>query len=138
MSVADRLELTDLVARLGRWLDDPDDDDGLRAVYAENAVVHSPRGTAAGFDEVLVLARANNGGDERTHHLTSDVLVDLGIDGDGDRAAVSANLVNVFYRPGESPHRTVGIRYAFSAARTTDGWRFDGARVTPAWFSPQP
>ncbi|GLW05686.1 hypothetical protein Misp01_08160 [Microtetraspora sp. NBRC 13810] len=129
----DRLELAELVSRLSHLLDDPADDDGLRAVYAENAVVNSPRGTAEGIDAVIAFVRRGDGG-ERTHHFTTDVVVDL----DGDRAVVRASLIDVFYRPGETPHRTVGLRYVFGALRTARGWRFDRADITPVWFSPQP
>ncbi|MPZ80198.1 MAG: nuclear transport factor 2 family protein [Actinophytocola sp.] len=133
--IEDRLELTDLVVKLGRWLDDPREDDGLRTVFAKDAVVHAPRGMSTGFDEVLVSARTSSTVDGgRTQHLSTDVLVDVA----GDRADVSANLLNIFFRDGQPPHRQAGTRYDFTARRTEEGWRFDGARITPVWSDPVP
>ncbi|MEU4835570.1 nuclear transport factor 2 family protein [Streptosporangium sp. NPDC023615] len=133
--LTDRHALTDLVARLTRWLDDSCaapalDGEGLRAVYSEDATVRSPRGGARGVDAVLEYVRRTTSPGEHTQHFTTDVLVDL----DGDRADVTANLLVYLFRPGQAPHRTVGLRYAFTAARLPGGWRFTRAEITPAWF----
>ncbi|NED49888.1 nuclear transport factor 2 family protein, partial [Micromonospora aurantiaca] len=41
----DRQQLSALVSRLGRWLDDKDFGDG-RALFTEDAEVHTPGGVA--------------------------------------------------------------------------------------------
>lgn len=127
----DRAELTDLVTRLNRWLDDPDRWDlaEARAVYAEDAVVQSPRGGASGVVDIVDYIQRTGADGDRTQHFTTNVLVEV----DGEQASVSANLLVWFYRAGEAPHATVGLRYQFSAVRTVNGWRFDRAEITPLW-----
>lgn len=129
--MGDRADATDLVAKLGRWLDDPTRWNlaEARALYTEDAVVQSPRGGASGLVDIVDYLRRTSDEGDRTQHSASDVLVEL----DGDRAAVSANLLVWFYRPGAAPHATVGLRYAFDAVRTVDGWRFARAEVNPLW-----
>lgn len=64
--LVDRLEITDLVTRLGRWLDAKDyrggravyDEDEGRRIYAEDAVMRTSRGSADGFGERHRLAAA--------------------------------------------------------------------------------
>ncbi|GIG88549.1 nuclear transport factor 2 family protein [Plantactinospora endophytica] len=128
----DRAELTALVGRLGRWLDNGDDDETARRIYHRDAVVHSPRGTATGIAEIVAYVARTSDDAERTQHLATDVLVDL----DGDRADVTANLLVAFFPSGQtfpSALRLVGLRYAFGALRTAEGWRFTRADVTPLW-----
>lgn len=127
-ATTDRLALTELVARLDRALDTTDIAT-LRRIYTADAVVRSPRGGAEGIDAIVEYLTTSGDPDERTQHLATDVVVDL----DGDRAEVSANLVDVFFRPGAPPHLAVGLRYDFDARRTPDGWRFAAATVTPLW-----
>jgi hypothetical protein len=127
----DRAELTALVSRLGRWLDDGNDEDGL-GIYHPDAVVRSPRGTATGIDEIITYVARTSDEAERTQHLTTDVLVDL----DGDHAEVTANLLVAFF-PSQQTFppalRLVGLHYAFDALRGSQGWRFTRADITPLW-----
>ncbi|WP_031508540.1 nuclear transport factor 2 family protein [Streptomyces megasporus] len=126
----DRAEVTDLVARLTRCLDDPSPDGrDLRAVYTEDAVVHSPRGTVRGIDAIVERVRRADPGDEHAQHFDTDVLVDL----DGDRARVTANQLVYFFRPGKPPHRTAGLRHTLTAARTPAGWRIARNDITLLW-----
>ncbi|MET9633028.1 nuclear transport factor 2 family protein [Lentzea sp. NPDC006480] len=62
--------------------------------------------------------------------FTTDVVVNV----DGDQAAASANSVVRFFRDGEAPHRTSGLRLACAATRTPDGWRLSEARTTLLWM----
>ncbi|WP_307867942.1 nuclear transport factor 2 family protein [Umezawaea beigongshangensis] len=66
---------------------------------------------------------------ERTRHSNTDVLVDL----DGDSAEVSANQFVRFYRDGQPPHRSSGLRLAHTAVRTPAGWRCREAWIVLAW-----
>ncbi|MBG0569326.1 nuclear transport factor 2 family protein [Actinoplanes sp. NEAU-A11] len=70
---------------------------------------------------------------ERTQHLTTDILVDL----DGDRAELTANMLVTFFPPGSDQLapalRLVGLKSAFSALRTSEGWRLLRTDVTPLW-----
>jgi hypothetical protein len=123
--LADHIELTALVSRLGRWLDRAGDDAPER-ILAPDVSVRTPGGEATGLDRVVAQAQRNHAVDA-TQHVITDVLVDL----DGDRAGVSANLIVTFV-DGESL-RTLGERYRFDAARTDAGWRLARIEVDRVW-----
>lgn len=127
--VADRVEIAELFARLAHVLDEGLYDD-VHTVYTDDVVVHSPRGgELRGIDGVTGFLRRFQVVGEHTQHVHSDVLVTV----DGDRAAASANQLVYFYRDGEPPHRTSGLRLAYTAVRTPAGWRFDTARIMLLW-----
>ncbi|MGK8503422.1 nuclear transport factor 2 family protein [Nocardia asiatica] len=67
---------------------------------------------------------------KRAQHTITDPLVDI----DGDRAAASANSLVYFYREGQPPHQTSGLRLAGTVVRTPAGWRLREARITLAWM----
>ena len=119
----DRQAVTDLVSRLGLWLDGDTTLDQARAILDEAVTVATPGGTAQGIERVVLQARRNH--DVPTQHVITNVLVDL----DGDRAAAGANLIVNF------PDATLGERYAFAATRGDDGWRLTRIEVTPIWRS---
>ena len=106
----DRQAVTDLVSRLGLWLDGETTLDQARAILADDVAVSTPGGTATGLERVVAQARRNH--EVPTQHVITNVLVDL----DGDRATAGANLIVAF------PDSIQGERYAFAAARG-DGWR---------------
>ncbi|SHL30411.1 SnoaL-like domain-containing protein [Pseudonocardia thermophila] len=124
--LADRQAIAELVARFGRWLDgDPGD---IADFYALDAEVESPRARLRGRHAIAeFLART---GDERAHHLHTDLLIDL----DGDRAVVSANQLVNFFEPGVPPYRTSGLRVTYTVARTDDGWRIVRSRIELQWL----
>ena len=135
--LADRMEMADLVARIGYAQDDRDTGpEVLRGLYTEDVVVETVRGTLRGLDSVVThLARARTGAaDERTQHLNTDVRVDLA----GDRAEVTVQQLVHFFRPGAAPHRTAGVRCAYRAVRTDAGWRFARAEFAPLWIEGEP
>lgn len=123
--LADRLEITDLVSRLGRWLDHAGDDAPER-VLAPDVTVRTPGGEAAGIERVVAQAERNHAVDA-TQHVITNVLVDL----DGDRAEVAANLTVTFVDGNRL--RTLGERYRFGAVRKDAGWRLTRIEVEPVW-----
>ncbi|MCX4763544.1 nuclear transport factor 2 family protein [Streptomyces sp. NBC_01275] len=126
----DRAEIADLFARLANLLDECRHEDAA-TVYHHDIVVHSPRGGELhGLDEVTAFLKRSPVEGERTQHVHGDVLVDV----DGDRAKATANQLVYFYRDGEAPHRTSGLRTACTAVRTPAGWRFGDMRITLAWI----
>jgi hypothetical protein len=127
MELRDRDELTDLAARLGRWLDGKHFDDP-RAVFTEDAEVTTPGGTSRGADALAAQARRNHA--VPTQHFVTGPLVEI----DGDRAEIGADLLVVFAHEGGP--RVVGERYDLRAARTPDGWRIAGVRSTVVWELP--
>jgi hypothetical protein len=127
--VADRIEIADLFARCGRLLDEKRWDDA-GTVFTDDVSGHSPRGELRGLDALAGFMRQVDVAGEHTQHVTTDLLVDV----DGDRAAASANSLVYFYRDGQAPHRTSGLRLACTAVRTPAGWRFREWGTTLAWM----
>lgn len=128
-ALADRAAITDLVSRLGLWLDEKRFDDA-GSVLTDEISVTTPGGAAQGVAAVADQARRNHA-DHHTQHVISNVLVTL----DGDRAEARANLVVTF--AGDGVHapaqRTRGERYRFAAVRTPKGWRLSRIVVEPVW-----
>ncbi|WP_165978595.1 nuclear transport factor 2 family protein [Actinomadura darangshiensis] len=120
----DRAELSELISRLGRWLDDKSPDEG-RALFVEGAEAHTLGGVAKGVDAIVEQARKNH--KVPTQHFITDPLVDV----DGDRATVGANLLVVFANEGGP--RLLGERYELRAARTADGWRIARVQARSVW-----
>lgn len=124
----DRSEITELVSRLGIWLDEKRWDEA-RSILTEDATAETPGGKVAGVDLLAEQARRNHV--VPTHHVITNVLIDL----DGDRATVGANLIATFvHRPDTpGPHFQLGERYSFEAVRTPDGWRLSRVESRPIW-----
>ncbi|PJE95784.1 nuclear transport factor 2 family protein [Streptomyces carminius] len=130
---ADRAEIAELFARLANLLDEHRHEDAA-TVYHRDVTVRSPRGELHGLDEVTVHLRRSQVEGEHTQHMHGDVLVHV----DGDRAEATANQLVHFYRTGEAPHRTSGLRIAGTAVRTPAGWRFSDMRITLTWMREEP
>lgn len=129
--IADRLEIADLFARLGRLLDEARPDDA-HTVYSEDVEVRSPRGRELhGLEAVTTYLRASQVVRERTQHVHGDVLVDL--HADGRSATASANQLVFFHPDGEALVLTSGLRVTCTAVRTPAGWRFGKAEIALAW-----
>jgi len=121
----DRREITDLVSRLGLWLDEGRFDEAP-SILTEDVAVSTPGGQAEGIERVIAQARRNHQY-AGLQQVISNVLVDL----DGDRADVRANLVATFVGSAIEQH---GERYRFEAVRTPDGWRLSRVEVKAVWL----
>jgi hypothetical protein len=128
--LTDRAALTDLVSRLGHWLDAGADGDPA-ALFTEDVRVSTPGGQATGVERLVAQARRNHA--VPTQHLITNVLAD--VDGNGDAARVTANLLVTFADAAGTPgaHHMHGETYAFEARRTGEGWRLSSVTVTPVW-----
>lgn len=124
-TLTDRAELTDLVSRLGRWLDGGATGDPA-ALFADDVRVSTPGGDSTGVAAIVAQARRNH--DAPTQHVIANVLADA----DGDAARVTANMV-VTFADTETELRRTGGTYAFDAIRTASGWRFSSITVRRVW-----
>ncbi|MGW6336580.1 nuclear transport factor 2 family protein [Nocardia rhamnosiphila] len=127
--ITDRIEITDLFTRFARLLDQRRWDDA-GTVFADDVEFHSPRIHLRGIDKVVDLMRQGEVEGERTQHTTTDLLIEA----DGHRAAVSSNSVVYYFRDGQPPHRTGGLRQVCTVIRTPEGWRISETRIMPAWI----
>ncbi|WP_039794317.1 nuclear transport factor 2 family protein [Nocardia araoensis] len=126
--VTDRIEIADLFTRFARLLDEGRYDDA-DTIYTDDVEVNSPRIQVRGIDKVVDYMRQAEVEGEHTQHTTTDLLVTL----DGDQATASANSLVHYYRDGQPPHLTSGLRLACTTVRTPAGWRLREIRITLAW-----
>lgn len=127
--IADRIEITDLFTRLALLLDEKRWEDA-DTVFTDDVTVRSPRGgELRGIDNVVGFIQQGEVEGEHTQYTTTDLLVDV----DGDQASASANSLVYYYRDGQAPHFTGGLRLAGIVVRTPAGWRFREQRITPVW-----
>ncbi|TYB50922.1 nuclear transport factor 2 family protein [Nonomuraea sp. PA05] len=128
-SLTDRFEIADLFTRFAGLLDEGNWE-GAATVFAEDVAVHSPRGgELRGLDKVVAFMRGSEVEGQHTQHTTTDLLVEL----DGDQATATANSLVYYYRAGQAPHFTGGLRMRSTVVRTAAGWRMSEVRITPAW-----
>ncbi|MFF1511622.1 nuclear transport factor 2 family protein [Streptomyces sp. NPDC058326] len=128
--LSDRQEIADLVASLGRWLDDDtfDDSDGL---FTADVSADTPGGTAHGREAVVAQARRGHSG-RRCQHLITDLRTQLR----GERASVEANFMVAFAGTTHTePTRFTGARYHLEASRESGHWLLTAIRITPIWHA---
>lgn len=126
----DHDQLQRLVHQVGRCLDEGDFD-GLRDIYAGDAVAHTPGGRAVGIDAVVDQARRVHTRTPAVQHQITDILIDI----DANQAEVRANLLVTFTddhvpaRPGSQQ----GEIYQFTARRDQPDWKLTEVTSTPVW-----
>ncbi|MGV9666269.1 nuclear transport factor 2 family protein [Nocardia niigatensis] len=121
--LADRAELTDLVARHSLWIDEGRFDETDR-LFTEDVVVTSPRGQVSGIEALIGLVRAGHGTYARTLHNKCNLVINL----DGGTATVRAHDIAVFVIDDKTEAVAAGI-HRYRARRTEDGWRFDRLEI---------
>ncbi|MFC9997335.1 nuclear transport factor 2 family protein [Nocardia sp. NPDC127526] len=126
--VADRIEIADLFTRFALLLDERRWDD-VGTVFTDDVAVESPRIHVRGIDKVVDFLQESEVDGEQTQHTNTDLLVEV----DGDQAAVSANSIVYYFREGQSPHQTGGLRQISTVVRTPAGWRISETRIVPGW-----
>ena len=124
----DRIELDELVSRLGAWLDGHGGDP--TTAYSEDVVASGPRGRIEGIDAVLARVGPAQEAGERSQHFHTDVVIAL----DGDAATITANQLVQAFRTGEVPFRTAGLHVTYGARRETGGWRIATAHIDLQWI----
>ncbi|MEB3980109.1 nuclear transport factor 2 family protein [Mycobacterium sp. 663a-19] len=137
--IADRTEIVELLSRCFRGVDDRTADQvWVESVFADNARLEYPTGTAHGRKAILEAHRTIIDYFKATHHVTTDAIVDF----DGDTAWLRANVtaMHVFSDRNRDAasleaHFIVGGILDIHAARTDDGWRFTNLTLTVVWRS---
>jgi hypothetical protein len=120
----DRYEVSDLVSRLGLWLDEKSPEAGRR-LFTKDAEAHTSGGVAKGVDALIEQAKKNHR--VPTQHFITNPIIDV----DGDQATIGANLLVVFAHEGGP--RILGERYELKAARTGGGWRISRVQAQQIW-----
>ncbi|MFB4303999.1 nuclear transport factor 2 family protein [Actinomadura sp. NTSP31] len=148
-ALADRAELTELVARFFASIDDrqrdprahPFDGAWARDLFTEDVEFHYPVGAYTGHaDEVMDLTMDNFG---RTQHLAGIPQIAL----DGDRATVRWSAVHTHVHLASTQEARAdrlgetfvsGGHYDAEAVRTPEGWRFRAVALDVAWTAGKP
>lgn len=121
------IELTDLVFRLGRALDEKRLGD-LRDIFTEDASVGTATGAARGIDALVEKAASARPDGVFTQTFIANPIVEV----DGDTARISANLLAVIVGPPPGG-RLFGEGYHLTAVRTPAGWRISRVEGVPLW-----
>ncbi|MFI2027129.1 nuclear transport factor 2 family protein [Streptomyces buecherae] len=123
--LADRAELSDLVARHSLWIDEGRYDETDR-LFTQDVVVTSLRGEAHGIEQLVDLVRARHDDYARTLHNKANLVIEI----DGATATVRAHDIAVFVIDDTTEAVAAGI-HRYRARRTDAGWRFDRLDITP-------
>lgn len=150
--LVDRTEISDLIDRFARDLDDYTlegrafDVDWVRSYFTEDASVDYPPGSAKGAEDIAALIDGKGMAPfQRTHHVTTNHLLDFAPD--GDRASVRFNLIATHVYADEARERlghepgarfTVGDYYEGEVVRTGEGWRFTRQTLHVVWIDGTP
>lgn len=129
-TLADRIEITDLLTRYATAVDDKDWP-LYRSVFTADAQIdYSTAGGPTGdVDTVVAGLTEQLGLFSRTQHFISNIAVEL----DGDTAKVRAMFFNpMIVSPGKQ--FTCGGWYNHDLVRTPDGWRSARLVEDAAWF----
>ncbi|WP_205325956.1 nuclear transport factor 2 family protein [Glycomyces sp. YM15] len=124
--LADRAEITELLARQSLWLDERALD-RTAEIFTADVVARTPGGHVHGAEAVAEHAISRHGEYDRTVHAIHSPIIDLA----GDEAVVDCGVKAVFIVNGRKAVQLVEARYRFGARRTADGWRFSSIAVTP-------
>ncbi len=127
--VADRLAVSDVMARYARHVDDRDFD-RFRALFDEKVEAEGfgPE-TLVGPDAWVGFVQTALSGFGRTQHMLGPVLAE--IDGDVARAQTDLQAIHV-HVPPKTGLFTVWGTYRTEMARTSEGWRIVRHRLDVA------
>ncbi|WP_063066236.1 nuclear transport factor 2 family protein [Nocardia violaceofusca] len=132
----DRSEITDLLDRYLRSLDDGVfDDRWARTYYTEDATAEMPIGTVRGRDAVLAHIRRGMALFDRTVHLGTNAVIEL----DGDRATARGAQLSTHVLADGSEGVFISAGHADTElARTADGWRIRASSLRITWTQGTP
>ncbi len=133
-TVADRIEIADLLTRYARAVDTRDWE-LYRQVFTPSAHIDytSAGGVAGDLETVAAWLEQTLAGFDMTQHLISNLEVDV----DGDEARVRAMFFNPM-RASDGTQFTCGGWYDHDLVRTDAGWRSRRLVEDAAWFDGLP
>lgn len=134
LTVDDRIELSDLVARYAVAVDNRDFD-ALHAVFVRDATLDTGRSTRSGFDEI-VEAMQGLLRYEATAHVLGQHLVEA--TGTGASGLVYCTAHHLTDHGEHRTDKVMHIRYHDVYVRTDHGWRMTARRLEVAWTDEQP
>lgn len=125
LTAEDRLEILELAARYSRSVD-RGDPEALAALFTEDAVWESSAaGIRRGRDAILEeFRRRASQAHTRKHWISNPV-----IEGDGDRASLTLDLLVLHLDDGDLRLGTSGV-YEDTLTREPQGWRIAHRRIT--------
>ncbi|MER7489638.1 nuclear transport factor 2 family protein [Streptomyces sp. NPDC126497] len=135
-ALTDRAEITDLMDRYLRSLDDGVfDEEWARAFHTEDVIAEMPIGTVRGRDALLARVRRGMALFDRTVHLGTNAVVEL----DGARATVHGAQVSTHVLADGSDGVFVSAgRTVTGLVRTADGWRISASTLRVVWTQGSP
>ncbi|MFF9314773.1 nuclear transport factor 2 family protein [Streptomyces sp. NPDC014748] len=135
-TLTDRVEITDLMDRYLRSLDDGVfDDEWARAFHTEDVTAEMPVGAVRGREALLRRVRQAMALFDRTVHFGADITVEI----DGDRAtARGAQLSTHVLADGTDGVFVSAGHIENELVRTADGWRISASALRVVWTQGTP
>ena len=130
----DRAMIADLLARYCRALDDHEWEI-VAGCFVPEAVFRHPGGAADGAEAIVARARAALTPLSASQHLLGTIVIDLGVDGDTDRATCSSYFQAQHVGEGTEggDQYLIAGTYRDELVRTGDGWRISRRHQTYRW-----
>ncbi|MFD7923305.1 nuclear transport factor 2 family protein [Streptomyces sp. NPDC059740] len=135
-ALTDRAEITDLMDRYLRSLDDGTfDEEWARAFHTEDVTAEMPIGTVHGRDALLAHIQRGMALFDRTVHLGTNAVIEI----DGDRATVRGAQLSTHVLADGSESVFISAGHADSElVRTADGWRISASTLRVLWTQGPP
>ncbi|MEU2878338.1 nuclear transport factor 2 family protein [Streptomyces sp. NPDC007070] len=135
-TLTDRAEITDLMDRYLRSLDDGVfDDEWARAFHTEDVTAEMPVGTVRGREALLRRVRQAMALFDRTVHFGTDITVEI----DGDRATARGTQLSTHVLADGTDGVFVSAGHVENElVRTADGWRISASALRVVWTQGTP
>lgn len=135
-ALTDRAEITDLMDRYLRSLDDGVfDEEWARAFHTEDVTAEMPIGTVHGRDALLSRVRRGMALFDRTVHLGTNAVIEI----EGARATARGAQLSTHVLADGSGSVFVSAGHADTElVRTADGWRISASSLRVVWTQGSP
>ncbi|GHC40025.1 nuclear transport factor 2 family protein [Streptomyces cinnamoneus] len=135
-TLTDRAEITDLMDRYLRSLDDGVfDEEWARTFHTEDVTADMPIGTVHGRDALLDHVSRGMAMFDRTVHLSTNAVIEI----DGDRATVRSAQLSTHVLADGSESVFISAGHADNELlRTANGWRISASALRVVWTQGTP